>query len=142
VPVAIALIVVFCALGLVHVYWALGGRALKAAAIPHLEGRRAFNPSGLATFGVAIALLLAALLVALDADMLALSRPLPRGPINTFVYLLAFVFFARAVGDFRLVGFFKRVHGSPFARLDTLVFSPLCLAIAAGVFYVGWTFST
>jgi hypothetical protein len=40
------------------------------------------------------------------------------------------------VGDFRLVGFFKRVRGNAFARLDTLVYAPLCLVLAVGVFYV------
>jgi hypothetical protein len=137
-PVAIALIVVFCALALVHVYWALGGRALKAAAIPQVEGKRAFNPSKLGTLAVVFALGAAAMLIALDAGLLAL--PVPKSFVSTFVFVLAFVFFARATGDFRLVGFFKRVRGSPFARLDTLVYSPLCLLIAGGAFYVGWIF--
>jgi hypothetical protein len=139
-PVVIALIIVFCALALVHVYWALGGRALKAAAIPQVEGKRAFNPSRLGTLAVACALVAAAALVALDAGLLTL--PLPPSFIRTFVFVLAFVLFARAIGDFRLVGFFKRVHASHFARLDTLVYSPLCLVVAAGVFYVGWIFAT
>jgi hypothetical protein len=137
--VALALIVVFCALALLHVYWAFGGQALKAAAIPQTEGRRAFNPSNAATVLVALALAAAAMLIALAAQLLPL--PLPRIVVEVPVFALALVFFARAVGDFRLVGFFKRVHGSPFARLDTLVYSPLCVVIAAGVFYVGWTSS-
>jgi hypothetical protein len=40
---------------------------------------------------------------------------------------------ARAVGEFKHVGFFKRVVGSRFATLDTYVYSPLCLALAMGV---------
>ena len=40
---------------------------------------------------------------------------------------------ARAIGEFRYVGFFKRVVGSRFATLDTFVYSPLCLALAIGV---------
>jgi hypothetical protein len=43
---------------------------------------------------------------------------------------------ARAVGDFRLVGLFKRVRGTRFARYDSLVYTPLCLALAAGCFAV------
>jgi len=137
-PVAIALIGVFFALALVHVYWAFGGRALKAAAIPHVEDKRAFNPSKLGTLAVAFALGAAAALIALDAGMLTL--PVPRSFVGTVVFVMAFVFFARAIGDFRLVGFFKRIRGSAFARLDTLVYAPLCLIIAASVFYVGWIF--
>ena len=37
----------------------------------------------------------------------------------------------RAVGDFRMVGFWKTVRDTPFARWDTRLFSPLCVAIAA-----------
>ena len=36
----------------------------------------------------------------------------------------------RAIGDFRYVGFFKRVRDSSFARLDTLAYSPLCAGLA------------
>jgi hypothetical protein len=48
-------------------------------------------------------------------------------------YALALGLAARAVGEFKYVGFFKRVRGSKFARLDTLVYSPLCLLLAIGV---------
>jgi hypothetical protein len=50
------------------------------------------------------------------------------------MFALALIFSARAIGEFRLVGFFKRVHGSAFARLDSLVFSPLCLLLAVAIF--------
>jgi hypothetical protein len=33
------------------------------------------------------------------------------------------------VGDLRLVGFFKRVRDTRFARRDTLFYSPLSLAL-------------
>jgi hypothetical protein len=39
----------------------------------------------------------------------------------------------RTIGDFRLVGVFKRVRGTRFARLDSIAFAPLCLLLAAGV---------
>ena len=40
-------------------------------------------------------------------------------------------FLARAIGDFRLVGFTKRVRGTRFAELDTRLLSPLCVCIDA-----------
>jgi len=46
---------------------------------------------------------------------------------------LASVFLARAIGDFRFVGFFKRVHGSRFAHWDTALYSPLCLVIGLAI---------
>lgn len=44
----------------------------------------------------------------------------------------------RGVGEFRYVGLFKRVKGSRFARNDTRFYSPLCLMLAAGLFYLAW----
>jgi len=43
---------------------------------------------------------------------------------------------ARGVGDFRLVGLSKRVRGTRFARYDSFVYTPLCLALAAGIVVV------
>jgi hypothetical protein len=45
-------------------------------------------------------------------------------------------FLLRAVGEFRLVGLFKRIRGTAFARWDTWLFSPLCLLIALAFFFV------
>jgi hypothetical protein len=45
--------------------------------------------------------------------------------------VLAIIFAARALGDFRFVGFTKSVRDSRFARLDTRVYSPLCVLLAA-----------
>jgi Protein of unknown function (DUF3995) len=137
VTVAITLVAIFSALALLHLYWAAGGRALKLAAIPEIDGRRAFAPSATGTVAVAFALFAAALLTAVASGLLSL--PVPSLAIEVPVFALALILFARAIGDFRLVGFFKRVHGSRFARLDTIVFSPLCLALAGGVFFVGWS---
>lgn len=52
--------------------------------------------------------------------------------------VLALGLAARAIGEFRHVGFFKRVRGTRFARLDTIFCSPLCLALAVGVALVAW----
>jgi hypothetical protein len=41
--------------------------------------------------------------------------------------VLAALFGARAIGERRYVGFFKRVRGTAFAWWDTRVFSPLSI---------------
>ena len=51
---------------------------------------------------------------------------------------IAILLFARASGDSELVGFFKEVKGSRFARLDTWVYSPLCVVLGAGLLAVAW----
>ena len=131
---AIVIVVVFIVLALAHIYWAFGGRTAWLAAIPEVGDRPAFTPSAAATFFVAIALLTCAGLVAGAAGILAV--PVSPGVLTWLSFALALVLLLRAVGDFKLVGFFKRVRGTNFARLDTVIYSPLCLALSLGVFIV------
>jgi len=131
---AAVIVAIFIVLALAHVYWALGGRIAWLAAIPEVGGRPTFTPSAAATVLVAIALLACAGLVAGTAGILAV--PLSPSVLNWLSFALALALLLRAVGDFRLVGFFKRVRGTSFARLDTLVYSPLCAALSLGVFIV------
>ena len=42
---------------------------------------------------------------------------------------MAAVSLFRAVGDFRVAGFFRTVRDSRFARWDSLLYSPPCLLI-------------
>jgi hypothetical protein len=121
-------IVVLIVIAVIHVYWAAGGRLGHAAAIPEREGKPAFSPGRWATLAVAAALLVAAALVAADLGWLVV--PVPAWLVRVAVWLLALVFAARAIGDFRYVGFFKRVAGSRFAQLDTRVYAPLCALLA------------
>ena len=121
---------VFLVLSAIHIYWAFGGEAGKAAAIPVKEdGQQSFTPSKVATLAVAIALFLFAVLVfCIAIQNVTMLRPLGWG--------LAFVLFLRAIGDFRLVGFFKRPSVSVFSKNDSRFYSPLCLLLAAGILYI------
>src|SRR5438552_2224226 len=131
---ALVVVLVFVGLSALHFYWALGGRAGKAAAVPELNSRPAFVPSARSTLAVAVGLAFCAMLVAASAGLILLSAPPPW--VTWLAFLLALALVARAVGDFRLVGFFKRVHGTRFARLDSTVYAPLCLVLGVAVFYV------
>lgn len=124
------------ALAVIHVYWALGGRAGKIAAVPEVDGRRAFTPSTVGTLAVAAALLFAASVVAIAGGLFGVGGF--RGLFRVLAFGLSATFIARAVGDFRLVGFFKQVRGTQFARLDTIIFAPLCLALGVAVLYVAY----
>lgn len=118
-------------IALLHVYWALGGRISFGAAIPSVNGTAVFTPSPAATLAVAIAITGAALVVALTGGIMTL--PLPSWTYVSASVLLALVFAARAIGDFGLVGFFKTRGDGAFARLDTWVYSPLCLILALAI---------
>ena len=121
---------IFLILSAIHIYWALGGEAGKVAAIPVKDnGQRSFSPSKTGTLVVAVALFCFAVLVfCIGVQSVTVLRPLG--------WLLALVLFLRAIGDFKLVGFFKRPSASVFAKNDNRFYSPLCLFLAAGVLYI------
>jgi hypothetical protein len=108
--VATAVIGTFAGLSLIHFYWALGGRFGKSAAIPQISDRPAFVPSAFATFAVAVGLSVCGLLVAAAAGFIA--SPLSATWSKWACYAFAAGLLARAVGDFRLVGFFKRIRAA------------------------------
>jgi hypothetical protein len=125
---ALILFCLFLALAGLHVVWALTGKTFPCAVIPTENGVPVFHPEKTATLAVAALLATAAgVTVWRGAWPDAGATWVPRAGI----VVIALVFAARAVGDFRRVGFFKRLRGTPFARNDTLVFSPLCAAISA-----------
>jgi hypothetical protein len=132
IPVLVASVLAL--LGVLHVYWACGGEWGKGVAIPEIEGKRAFSPSTFATLAVAFGLF-AASGVALVRGF-SLFSSFPGTAAHWASIFLGVLFLARAVGDFRMAGFFKRVRGTPFATWDTRLFSPLCAALAAGFFWI------
>jgi hypothetical protein len=121
--------VLFAALAGLHAYWALGGSSGTAAVIPTVEGRATISPSGFATWIVTLLLAVSALLL-----VGAVAGWEPTWLFRIGCGGLGVVMLARAIGDFRTVGFFKRVRDTRFARNDTRYFAPLCLGlgIAAG----------
>ncbi|WP_035057574.1 DUF3995 domain-containing protein [Andreprevotia chitinilytica] len=127
----------FVLAALVHIYWAAGGRRGMTAAIPSVDGKPLFTPSPLATAMVAVAMLIMALLVQWQIQMVQL--PIPQSWARLVLLALAAIFALRAVGDFKYTGFFKRVRNSAFAKLDTRFYSPLCLAIAGGLWLISRT---
>ena len=149
--IAMTVAIVFLALGLVHVYWALGGSIGFVAALPTLPSqqaantpqhpagptRLAFKPSAASTLAVAAGLVTIALMVALRAGLL--GTPVTHWALAWGIGMLATIMFARAVGDFRLVGFFKKVTSTPFAQMDTWAYSPLCVALGFGLAAVALT---
>ena len=133
---AIALVAIFALLASIHVYWAFGGRFAKVAAIPELRGSPSFVPGTMATLLIACVLFACAALVGAAGGLI--DVPVQANFVRWGCFGLALLLLLRAIGDFRLVGFFKTVRGSRFAWLDSALYSPLCLALAAGVALVAW----
>jgi hypothetical protein len=138
----ILLAVIFAVISLFHLYWAAGGAfgrdvAVPAVAMPGRGNVRSFEPSVGGTILVAFAFLLA---IAVALGRLSfLGEIVPHRIFRWGTWAIALIFFLRAIGEFRLVGFFKRVSDTPFAHWDTWLFSPLCLLIAIIAFMLAYT---
>jgi hypothetical protein len=130
----ILLAIIFAAIALLHIYWALGGSASGMAAIPTVGGKQAFTPSAFATAMVAAAFIMAALVVLGQTGFL--GEFIPHWLFRAGTFGISLIFLLRAVGEFRLVGFFKTLTGTPFAYWDTWLYSPLCLVIAVTAFVI------
>ena len=73
--------------------------------------------------------------IALGSLFAALAAlPVPPGLYRAGARGLGAVLALRAIGDFRYVGAFMRVRRCAFAGRDTASYTPLCAALAAGVF--------
>jgi hypothetical protein len=127
-------VTVLAALSLLHVYWGFGGRLAWLSVLPEVESRPLFIPTAAQSFGVAAGLGVAALVLAGSAGLIAV--PVSSGLLRIGSFGIAAVFALRAIGEFRHVGFFKRNRGTRFARMDSWLYSPLCVLIAAGAVLV------
>ncbi|MBI4851313.1 MAG: DUF3995 domain-containing protein [Acidobacteria bacterium] len=124
----VLLATIFAILGLMHTYWALGGMQVSETFIPSVNGKQVFTPSPFLTILVALALFMAMLVILGQVGFLGsfISKKLFYFGTAT----ISLVFFLRSIGEFRLVGFFKKITDTKFAYWDTWVFSPLCLLIS------------
>ena len=125
-----AVVAVLAALSLLHVYWGFDGRLGWVSVLPETESGPLFVPTAAQSFAVAFGLGVAAFVVAAAAGMVTV--PVSPRLLRIGAYGVGAVFALRAIGEFRYVGFFKRKRGTRFARMDSLVYSPLCVLIAAG----------
>lgn len=130
VVVAAIISVVFVLLSILHIYWAGGGKAGISKVIPVIEGKPAITPGKVITLLVAFGLM----------GIAGVSYVLGYVNLESYFFgdyvvyagwFLAFVFLVRAVGDFNLVGFFKKHKSSEFAVYDTKYYSPFCLSMSA-----------
>jgi hypothetical protein len=127
--VSLFLAVILGALAGLHVYWVFGSWG-KAVAVPERDGAPLFRPTRAVTLLIAAGLLAAAACAVVRGGVLAAPGAGLAAQVGCWV--LAVLFGARAVGEGRYDGFLKRVRNTAFARNDTWLYSPLCVALAAG----------
>jgi len=134
--VGVALGTIFGFLSALHVFWAFGGTWGAQAAVAEIHSRPRFVPSKGATLVVAAALAATAVVVLTRAQLVLGSVPPWASQWATAV--LGAVFVLRSIGDFHLMGFFKSVRGTRFARRDTWLYSPLCLLLGLGAWWLAF----
>ena len=122
--------IIFVLLSLLHFYWLLGGKWGINSVVPSKEksADKLFKPSAFSTIVVAVGLLAFGLIelgnTGIFSDWMAVKY------FRWGNLLIAFIFLVRAIGDFKYIGFFKKVKGTLFAKNDSRYFAPLCLFIS------------
>ena len=125
---SLILFLVFIVLGGLHFYWLFGGDWAVGKVIP-TKGNGECLPKipPIATLVVGVVLVLFALVYLMKSGLLTIQGL--NGVINYGYWFIPFIFILRAIGDFNYLGFFKKVKHTAFAKADSKVFVPLCLAI-------------
>ena len=84
-------------------------------------------PGPLPTFIVAFSLLGFGFFILIKSGLITLSLPLWLEKYG--LWIIAGIFILRAIGEFKYVGFFKKIKQTKFGQNDTNYYSPLCLLI-------------
>lgn len=125
---SILLSVIFIILGLIHFTWAFGGKWGLEKTLPTKEsGERVLNPKKFDSAVVGLVLTFFGLLYLLKSGLLILDIPI--WIITYGSWIIPSIFILRAIGDFKYIGFFKKIKNTEFGKTDLKIFSPLCLVI-------------
>jgi hypothetical protein len=136
--IASLLFLIFSSLSAIHVYWGFGGKSAVAATIPTNQNNRpVINPSPFACFLVAAGLLVFGVFVLIKSGIIPLH--LPNWLLNYGLWAMVALFLARAIGDFRHIGFFRKIKTTKFAQTDSKYYSPLCLLLAVLLIALNFT---
>ncbi len=133
--ITFANIALFAIISAFHFYWALSDREVDLNyVIPHVDGKPVFVPTRLGSASIGVLLLGASVLILLNAYNFAPFIPgiLYKGALGA----LSVIMLIRAVGDFKLIGFFKKIKSGKFADMDTKFYSPLCLYLCFSCIYL------
>lgn len=132
---AIVNFVILLIVSAIHFYWGLGGNWGLRVSVPELTTKKVMQPGQVLTLAVAVIFGMMGLFYLYKIGRFPIVNPIVPGWLSQYgLWLLAGVFLLRAIGDFRYVGFFKRIKNSRFAELDTKFYSPLCLLLSINTF--------
>ncbi|PZX51045.1 uncharacterized protein DUF3995 [Algoriphagus chordae] len=125
---SVLLSLILIVLALIHFNWVFGGEFGFKESLPTDErGERVLNPKRLDSAIVGLGLTAFGMFYVFKTGLFAFH--LPEWILNYVGWIIPVIFLLRAIGEFRYIGFFKRVKNTEFAQLDRKLFSPLCLLI-------------
>ncbi|MER9724474.1 MULTISPECIES: DUF3995 domain-containing protein [unclassified Mesorhizobium] len=118
-----------------HLYWGLGGSVGAGVALPQREdGTPAVKETA---FGaMVVGLILALMLLLIFGFTNVIRLPVPQQLLKAGIILWALIFTARTLSWSRYFGLFKQVRTTRFASYDSWFYSPSCLLLGLGLFYV------
>lgn len=129
---------VFTFLSLIHIYWLLGGEWGLRGAIPQLENQKeSLAIPKLGTLVVALVLAFFGCFYFTQTGIIKsfFSENFER----TLNWIIPVLFIARSIGEFKYVGFFKKVKSTYFSKWDTKFHSPLCFAVGVLGIIINYT---
>jgi hypothetical protein len=125
---SIILTIIFFAAAGIHFWWVLGGTYGFKSSIPaHENGDMVFIPKKIESAIVGVGLSAMGFFYILKSHLLDINTPhwlLTYGGL-----IIPSIFILRAMGEFKYVGFFKKIRSTQFGQADTRFFSPLCLVM-------------
>ncbi|PCJ64894.1 MAG: hypothetical protein COA58_11515 [Bacteroidetes bacterium] len=125
---SLVLFVTFTILGGFHFYWLSGNTwGLKKVIPTKTNELNTLEIPKFATLLVALALTTFGLLYLLKSGLIHIQ--IPNWVTDYAYWIIPSIFILRAIGDFKYLGFFKKIKNTEFGKTDSKLFSPLCLGI-------------
>ena len=120
-------VVLIISIGLLHVFWACGGNLWGDYVLP--EYKYNYKPQFFKkTPGPFMCLLVASAFFVLALLEIIYHYKIGNPPfISLLLKLACIVFIGRIVGEFNCLGLFKRERDTQFARMDNLIYIPICV---------------
>lgn len=121
---------IFIVLSCLHIYWVLGGTWAIEYTVPDSWQTGYFKEENkmkvsIATFIVATGLFLFSVITASNA--INLNFLVSQKVTALLTQCIGAIFLIRAIGDFNIVGLFKKHSESKFAQKDSQLYVPLCI---------------
>mgnify|MGYP001369383804 CR=1 FL=1 len=125
---SILLCIIFSALGLIHFNWVIGGEFGFEKSLPTKEnGEKVLNPKKIESAVVGIGLIVFGVFYLIKSELLEFN--IPDWIIKYGGWIIPTIFLLRAIGEFKYLGFFKKIKDTEFGKWDSILYSPLCLFI-------------